>query len=262
MSVVRSITAALALAVAAGSAVADTVQMRYVGSPYVRGVSVTVLSQSPMAQNTAAGVLQHEFAAPASGLGLGLAGRTLQTWCIELQNISSVFNTYQIVDIAAAPVASSNNPNGTGPYGSARANRVHAVMGAALAAGWIDSYLQVVQNASASVLSDRAAAIQLLVWESLFEPGSNAVPVGWDLASGNFRSTTNAAMAANAATLIAGAEQLLASHFRFQGLYAAAGTAGQDQLVVVPLPPAVFGSAGILALFGIVRVSRKKRSAL
>lgn len=253
---------ALAVAVPAAAASADTVQMRYVGtSGFTRSIAITVASAPAHNGNYAVGALVHEFDTPATGLGLALAGRTIQTWCIELEGITHVFRPFDVVQVADAPVAAGNNPNGAGSYGDLRSRRVHAVMGAAIAAGWIDSNLQLVNIANANTQKDRSAAIQLLVWESLFEPGSAADPVGWNLSAGNFIAAASADVLARVNDLLAASQALLDARHRVNGMRAVAGRNGQDQLVIIPLPPAAWASMGLLGAIGVTRVVRRRRQS-
>lgn len=263
----NSLIATLVVAGSAASVLADTVQMRFVGTGPGENGNVTVASIGG-AFNTFAGAFRHEFAGPATGLGSALVGQTLQTYCIELEPVNNQFQPCEIEDVADAPNDAPGNPNFNGPYGALREARVHAVIGAAFLAGWIDSRMQLTASAQQA---GRGAAIQLLVWESLFEPGSAAAPSGWNLGAGNFVVNSGFSTGLGLANgLIASVNTLFSANYVFGGLRAVTGATNaqgghtniQDQLVVVPLPPAAWAGLGTLsAVFGLSYIRRRRLAA-
>lgn len=258
----------LLLAVLAGSAAsasADTVNMTFVGVGAGRSGQISYDGGTTF-HGTFAGILNQSFSGPATGLGTALVGQTLQSYCIELEGLTFATRNMEITSVSNAPVDPAGNPNFNGPYGAVRAARVAAVMGAAFNAGWIDARIQ----STGLMTNARAAAIQLLVWESLFEPGSNANPVGWDLTNGNFQTTGFAGAAAEVAAIVGDVATLFAGGYRFSGLRALVGQTNgngshtdiQDQLVVIPLPPAAWAGLGTLgAVFGLSVVRRRRLAA-
>ncbi len=259
-----------ATALVAGTASAvlgNTVQMRFVGMSAGESGTINVVSTGSVL-TTFAGALRHEFSGPATGEGLGLVGHTLQTYCIELESVNSNFQPCDVTSVAAAPNDAPGNPNFNGPYGAQREARVHAVIGAAMAAGWIDNKMQLFAGAD---INSRGAAIQLLVWEALFEPGNAGPLPAFNLATGNFFVSAGYATGLGYANgLLASVNNFLQAGYLNGGLRAVTGSTNaggghtniQDQLVVIPLPPAAWAGLGTLgAVFGLSYIRRRRLAA-
>ncbi len=260
----------VATALVAGTASAvlgNTVQMRFAGAFAGESGTINVVSTGSTF-STFAGALLHEFAGPATGEGLSLVGTTIQTYCLELESINTNFQPMDVTSVAAAPNDAPGNPNFNGPYGAVREARVQAVIGAAILAGWIDYELQLTAGAD---INSRGAAIQLLVWEALFEPG-NAGPIpAFDLSNGNFFVSAGYATGLGYANgLLGSVAALFQAGYVHGGLRAVTGATNaggghtniQDQLVVIPLPPAAWAGLGTLsAVFGLSYARRRRLAA-
>jgi hypothetical protein len=165
------------------------------------------------------------------------AGSSFATFCVEIQqNVASGPTVYNIVDLTDARIP---GPTLT----QAQADGINAVVANAVALGWIDGRLQADEGQENFV--GRMSAVQAAIWEAM------------DLDVDIFAAATSDA------TRDAYAQLLDASTFdgtlRVNGLRALATADGQDMLYVVPLPPAAWAGAGMLALAFGVRTVRRNR---
>lgn len=172
----------------------------------------------------------------AGDRGIGqFSGGNFSTFCIELQNVAGSSRSYDIVSLSDAP-----NPSGGGgipSYDAADVAEVAIILNAAVALNWINADL----SAGSAVSNDRLAAIQGHIWQSLFDGASFTV--------------NNASVQTQMNDLAA---QFDNSQTSFVGLHAMVNADTQDQLFIVPLPPAAL--AGLLTLGGLVGVKRLRRS--
>jgi hypothetical protein len=239
MKINALIASGAALAISA-SAMADTVQMKFVGTGLGRNVNVSVEGQS---FNFFAGQLRHNVIS-GTGVGESLVG-TIVTFCIELsQGTSASYSPFQIGDLDTAPE--------TDPMGAARAGAIRDLF------GFADAHL-----AANPMDRDFAAALQLSIWEVL-EDFDAAARATLDIASGDF-----SARKMNGSPLSAAIQNHLASLFDAIGDPLARGQVAdkqflslrseqhQDQVVMVPTPAAVaFGGLGLAGLTGLRRRRR------
>ncbi len=164
------------------------------------------------------------------------AGSSFRTFCIELgQRVGSGPVEYRIVPLTDAPLPGPS-------YSSVRADAVSAVMANALALGWIDSRLQA-DTGHADYLG-RMGAIQAAIWDAI----GGAVDIDSPGTSAFVRSAYAQLMNA----------QTFDGSLRMSGLRALTNSSRQDMLYVVPLPPAVFAGAGLLAAGFGVRAWRRR----
>lgn len=164
------------------------------------------------------------------------SGSSFRTFCIELRQTigSGGVVTYDIVDLTDAPLP--------GPqYSSSVANAINAVVANAVAMGWINNRLQA-DTTQANYLG-RMGAIQAAIWE----------------ATGD---TLDLNASGTSATVRSAYLELMGASFdptlRLNGLRGLVNASRQDMLYVVPLPPAAFAGAGLLALAFGVRALRRR----
>ncbi len=213
-----------------GAALASDFSAEFVGRHGVIG-GVTV---DGAAQNAGSWGFEYTSAIPGDAAGQFATTRFF-TFCIELQPISGGDVAYDIGDISSAPNPVSSN--GGVPYGEADSREVQAVVAAAMRLDWINSDL------SANTATDsQLAAIQGMIWSVLFD-GSTVAGVG-DVA------TWMSALAA---------ETALDPTARIYRMRAMTSMDSQDQLYIVPLPPAAFaGLATLGAIAGVARIRRNR----
>jgi hypothetical protein len=218
---------AVICAVTSGSALADSVEVRYTG---VAGDSIAMHLR--VAGGTYfAGHMNHVF---TSG---DRAGETFASFCIDFAESASTSGaTYEIVDIADAPMPGT-------PYGQVIADRINAVVANAAALGWIDNQLQADTNQTDYLA--KMGAIQAAVWEAF----------GSDINVGSDR-TTNALESYYSILMD---DQTFDSELRLHGLKAIVASGQQDMLYVVPLPPAAFTGLGMLGTIAGVRTIRRRK---
>jgi hypothetical protein len=164
------------------------------------------------------------------------AGSSFRTFCVELgQNVGSGPVVYNIVSLTDAPLPGPS-------YSQSVADAVSAVVANARALGWIGSRLQA-DTGQADYLG-RMGAIQAAIWEAI----GGAVDIDSSGTSGFVRSAYAELMDA----------QTFYSSLRMAGLRGLTNSSRQDMLYVVPLPPAAFAGAGLLAVgFGVRAVRRR-----
>jgi hypothetical protein len=174
----------------------------------------------------------HDGASRGSGIGQ-FQNQTFQTFCIELQGVSTSQRDWNVVDVAAAP-----NPGVPNSYGAAIAGRINAIVAAAIRLGWIAGDLS-------GATTDQATTIQAGIWAA----------IGSDNATIDAGDVSGPAINTLWATLFA--EYSDDTTALVSGLRAMTAPGSQDMLYVVPLPPAAF--AGLATLVGIAGVSRLRR---
>jgi hypothetical protein len=221
-----TMTAGLALAAGVGVASADTVTLNFDG--IAGGSNATRVRLA--ARTLPAGHLNYTVVA-------GAPAGSLSTFCIDLsQNVASGDVVYEIAEITDAPVP------GTATYSAAQAGAVSAILANAAQLGWIDSRLQ--GDSGQTDYLARMGAIQAAIWEALGET--------LDLNSGDTTPALHTAYDVLMDT------QTFDGSLRIAGLKALLSAGSQDVLYVVPLPPAVFAGAGLLATCFGVRAARRR----
>ena len=220
------VSAVLGMALAAGSALGGSVDLSYTG--VVGGTSAMHLRVANVTYY--AGHMSHVF---TSG---DRSGQTFNTFCIDVNESANPGPaTYQIIRLEDAPVPGS-------PYGPAKAAAVSDVVANAIALGWIGADLQA--NAAQTGHLGKMGAIQAAIWAAL----------GFDVQVG--ASQTSASLKtfyAELRTAMTTNDTMVTS-----GLRAIAAPGQQDMLYIVPLPPAAWAGAGLLAVgFGLRTVRRR-----
>lgn len=214
-------------AVAAGSVLADTVDLRYTG--IAGGTGATTLRVE--GGTYYAGHMNHVF---TSG---DRQGESFSTFCIDFaEHANTSGATYEIVDIADAPMPGT-------PYGQVIADRINAVVANAVALGWIDSKLQGDTNQTDYL--GKMGAIQAAIWEAF----------GSDISVGNHRTSNSLE---NYYSILMD-DETFDSSLRINGLKAVVAEGQQDMLYVVPLPPAAFAGLGMLGTIAGVRTIRRRK---
>jgi len=253
------------IALAGSVASADslgTLEMKYNGGGMLRsGLNYQGIESTSGGNVThaagVAGELKHETR-NRTGAAANLP-QYISSFCIELgQFTQSGYNNFDVVSIIEAPNPASNGP-GDNVYGVEVQRRIHSVLRAAIDAGMIDARLQPASGSTAAEM----AAIQLGIWEAIWETGStldlasgNSTLVGHDFGATNALNTALASLSASANNYIA-LEADDFGTFKVAGLVALTSSNAQDQLAVVPLPPAAFAGLGLLGAAGVVRRLRK-----
>ncbi len=216
------------LVLAAGSslAMADTIDAKYV--QIAGGNSATHLRVGGTTYY--AGHMMHEYTTGAR------SGEQFASFCIDLgESAVNSAKGYQLVDLADAPMPGT-------PYGHVIAGKINAVVANAVALGWIDDRLQA-DSGQADYLA-KMGAIQAAIWQA----------VGGDVRLN--AGQTNASLRNYHAVLMNSAT--FDHEARISGLKAMVAPGAQDMLYVVPLPPAAFAGAGLLAAaFGVRAVRRR-----
>ena len=218
------------VAASSGAALAADFRAAYTGID----PNATTVSATGFTGGIQGGYMNHNHDGASRGSGIGqFQNQTFQTFCIELQTVTTGQRDWHVVDIATAP-----NPGAPTAYGAAVEARVHAVIAAAIWLGWIGQDLS-------GASSDQATAIQGGVWAAIGAAG----PIGQFAVDGN--STVDALWATLWNRYNSNQTETVS------GLRAMTNRDSQDMLYVVPLPPAAF--AGLATLVGIAGVSRLRR---
>ena len=249
------IAAAGLLGLGAAPSFADTLNATYTGvdKNASRVVGVQIQGQPSLNGSYYAGSMNHTIHSTDSPALGGLTGKSVGLFCIEFeQNAQKSSNVYNVQTIDDAP----DNPNDSTNYGVIKSDKVHAVIAAALELGWMQRGKMLVKTGNKGLDRDRGAAIQLLIWESLFEDDN----AGWDLLDGEFiANVQNKAGIKNRVTdLLNSIDENQFLGERVSGLYALTSDQTQDQLVVVPLPPAALAGLAGLAIIGGVQYRRRR----
>ena len=238
----RFIAGIAAFAIAAGTAAADTVQMRFdhVGSG--RNVRVSIGSQS---FNCFAGQLVHNFSGGTGAAG-GLTGN-LTTFCSDLtQEVSYTGATYTLTGIQNLPQSS-----GFAAMGDTKKQAIYDMYAAAHGD-------QMGSNA------DMAAAFQLAIWEVIYDyDGTHTSSLS--LGSGNLKvgNTSGGTLSSGVLACASLLFNAIGQNAAQVGLMGFRNGTYQDQILqtvsVVPLPTA--GLAGMVGLGLVAYLKRRmKRS--
>lgn len=172
------------------------------------------------------------------------------TFCTDIFQFaaSKTFNVGPLKDAPNSP------PNGPGPMG---------VEKAAMVTHLYSNYYHLVSDSSAS--ATMASAFQIAVWEIVNEElstvlaGNFSLSSGWfkvgNMGSGDKLTAKNLAISMLNDVKTAWLGDLLKNDY---SLAAAMSDSGQDQIVIVPLPPAVLmAGVGLLGALGLRRRLRR-----
>lgn len=230
--------AAALVAAAAGTASADSVNVKFVGTG--KGSNVKIIAPG-VNQNVFAGQLNHEISG-GTGLGAILNG-TYVTYCADItQHVTSTTKSYSVVPIEAVPNVS--------PMGMTKADALRNLY--SLGAG-----VQLTPAAS----NDFAAAFQLAVWEVISDFNSNLGISSLSITDGTFeaKSTNGNALSSGITNHL---NSLFAGIFNLPEGSAPVEIAGishataQDQIVTVPTP----GALALAGLGGGLLISRRRKA--
>lgn len=242
---------AMLIAALAGSAFADTINGNFTGSVIGFGVNTT-------AGNYNVGALRHNWSG-GTGAAAAYVGSGIYTFCMDLSGAAS--GSFSLIGVTAAPNAATGNWGNSGAhYTVEQEKRVNAIAIAARDLGYLNGLGQFT-----SASNDAGVAIQLLVWESLWESTAGA---SWDVTSatgGSFRSfdVLNVSVTAIINSLTAAATSLYANASTQILVRSFSSTSSQDQMVLVPLPPAALAGLGTLAgVIGIGYIRRRRLASL
>lgn len=224
------LTAAVAVAASASLSLAGTVIATFNGVNPGQGVGALETSLGSI--GTTAGVFNWTR---TGGTHVGAPTGNFTSFCIELnQNISTGNSyTYNVINLADAPNPGLPVP-GVNGMGAAKASDIKKLWAA---------------YRSSVVGATTAAAFQVAVWEIVYETTSTySVSNG----SGNFYLTNAAGVVAQANTWLSSLGSLTAE----ANLAALSNDDYQDQVVAVPLPPAVLAGMGLMTVMGVGYVRR------
>lgn len=234
------VSSAALLAATSGAALAGDFWAQQSGFTGVGGI--TVVDGDSVSHTVAGGHIEFTYgvggspAGMAAGQFVGPQGSTFNTFCIEIDQGAGGLKMFDIVDLSNAPdPATGGNPNDPNSYGNTIATNIKKVVAAAIGLGWLNSDLS-----AASATTQQLAAIQGEIWKAIY---------------GNV-AYANGGVSTQAGTL-SSTVGLGTYGSSVKGLRAMVASNGQDQLYVVPLPPAAF--AGLATLVGIAGVARLRR---
>lgn len=241
----------------------DQVNMRYTGMGSGRSVGLQfwVGSTKVMDSNLFAGSLNHQFssggqsgvsAVQSNGAATFLSGRTVATFCTDiLEHVDSNWRTHNIRNVEQAPATQA----GQG-MGEQRSDRLSQLYGYGRTNGLLNEAGGWASDSGSDANKDKAAAWQLLVWEIVFGDAndSNWASTGALRVSGLSNQVRN---------YFAQFRDLSASYSTDLAGFRASSRAGsQDQLVIIPLPPAVYAGAGMLGLVFGAKALRRRQARL
>lgn len=221
-------TAAVGASMLGAVAMADTIEMSY---DNVAGGTSASQVRVDGEGTFYAGHMMHTFTSGSR------SGESFGTFCIDVREFARTgATTYEIIDLADAPQPGT-------PYGQAKADAVSAVVANAIALGWIGKDLQT--DSSRTGYLGQMGAIQAAIWGAL----------GYDIRDNHNRTSDEL----NYYYDILLDDSTFDSSLRTNGLRAAVASNQQDMLYIVPLPPAAFAGAGLLAVgFGVRQVRRRR----
>jgi len=229
MNTKRLALAAAAVSALTASALADSVDLQFIGTGLGRNVMVHLSGSSTY---VFAGQLYHNFS-DGQGAASSLDGNLL-TYCCELtQYVSQNKAEYELVPVEDAP--------STAPMGDIRAQALRDLY------AYADGDQFVTQNTEDN--RDFTAAFQIAVWEIVYDYDGTLASL--DIGDGELIITDR-----NAGGLRTGIEGFLADLFGaiglgadFPELYAVINPCAQDQLVMIPLPaPFAMAAVGLAAV--------------
>ncbi len=243
----------------------DQVNMRFagVGAGRAVGVQFWVGSAKVLDSNVFAGSLNHQFTTDAAGSASAVAptgsgnvlnGRTLGTFCTDiLERVDSNWRTHNLAEVTDAPTT-QNRANAA--MGDGKSNRLAQLYNYGQTAGLLNGQGGWASNADTGANKDQGAAFQLLVWEIVF---GDASETNWE-SSGALRVS---GLSSSVRNYFAQFRDLSASYSSdLAGFRASSRSGSQDQLVIIPLPPAFFAGAGMLGLVMGARYLRRRQAQL
>lgn len=243
----------------------DQVNMRFngIGAGRAVGIQFWVGSTKVLDENVFAGSLNHDFSTQAQ-VGVGavdenspgnaLNGRTIGTFCTDiLENVDSRWRTNNLANVIQAPTT-QNAANSA--MGFDKSNRLAQLYNYGQHAGLINGAGGWADATGSPTSRDKAAAWQLLVWEIVF---GDANDPNWE-SNGALRVT---GLSTSVRNYFAQFRDLSTSYSsEMAGFRAASRPGSQDQLVIIPLPPAVYAGAGMLGLVMGAKYMRRRQAKL
>jgi hypothetical protein len=257
--------AIIALAGISQSASADTIQGR-------------VMSQSTGYGQGNNGGYRHKFwggtgEAARYNTGTSEANATeVRGFCVDRNLLQEVVREYTLINVQNAPYL-PNQGNAGDPYTAIGENRLNAMAKAGKDLGILDSrgFLDaaftdanagdnLTLNAVTTTRKKWVDAFQKLVWESLYE--ADGAGLAWNLTGGTHTNGASSAAAANALSSYASSFLNTNIIVRILGVQGNSANQGQDQLVLIPLPPAAWAGLSTMAgVFGLAYVRRRRQLA-
>lgn len=264
------IVAALAACAVGSTAHADTqsfdqVNMRFAGTGSGRSVGIQfwVGSTKVMDGNYFAGSLNHEFttgavsganAVNASGSGSALSGSTIGTFCTDiLEHVDSRWRTHNLTNVEQAP---TTQESANAAMGDGKGDQLSKLYNYGLTNGLLNGQGGWASTSSSDSNKDKAAAWQLLVWEIVFGDANDS---NW-ASNGALRISGLSSQVRNYFSEFRDASAAMSADLA--GFRASSRSGSQDQLVIIPLPPAVFAGAGMLALVMGAKAIRRRQARL
>ena len=243
----------------------DQVNMRFagVGAGRAVGVQFWVGSTKVIDSNVFAGSLNHQFTTGAAGSANAVAqsdsssvlnGRTLGTFCTDiLEHVDSNWRTHNLTQVTTAPTT-QNLANAA--MGDGKSNRLAQLYNYGQSTGLLNGQGGWASNSDSGTNRDQGAAFQLLVWEIVFGVANEA---NWE-SNGALRVS---GLSSSVRNYFAQFRDLSASYSdNLAGFRASSRSGSQDQLVIIPLPPAFFAGAGMLGLVMGARYLRRRQAQL
>lgn len=216
----------------------DFVSARYVGPTegYTRKIAIQIEQSSTYSGIVDVGPIDFQFFAQAEGTGRSLVGSVLPTFGIEAESLFESERRYSLTEVAFGPEPVVTNLAGAGRYGQERQSLVHAVVGAAIQLGWLRPDGTIRDSFDDDLNRDRMAAVQLLVWESVFE--TRETPERWSVTDGSFTASLGQTpgVKAELAILAERATTVLEGNLSVEGLRTMTTRDSQDRLVIVRVP--------------------------
>lgn len=243
----------------------DQVNMRFAGTGAGRAVGIQfwVGSTKAIDSNVFAGSLNHQFTTGAAGSVNAVAqsdsssvlnGRTLGTFCTDiLERVDSNWRTHNLANVVNAPTT-QNVANAS--MGTGKSNRLAQLYNYGQSAGLLNGQGGWASNADTNTNKDQGAAFQLLVWEIVFGDANES---NWE-SNGALRVS---GLTSSVRNYFSQFRDLSASYSSdLAGFRASSRTGSQDQLVIIPLPPAFFAGAGMLGMVMGARYLRRRQAQL
>lgn len=249
------LAASAVTAVAASSALANTIRADFINVGPGLGVNYTKNGGTNFT-GTTAGVFNWKRLVNGSGganatnnawVGTPAQGQNFKTFCIELEDFVEDPTNFTVASLASAPI-----PNGTfGPMGVTRATLIKRL--------WAEYYDNVVNAVT-------AAAFQLSVWEIVHEEADkignvSVATTGSGIVKGRFHIQNGNSDVGNARSTANTWLSTLSGLTAEANLAALTTTTGQDQVTVIPLPPAAFAGLGLLGIVAVGQVRRRLGSS-
>jgi hypothetical protein len=268
----KTLFATAALLAAASVACADGLEGNFTGNLGLSN-AFRVWNGSSY-QTLSGGALQHSWRNGTGIFDSPLYERSeTYTFCCDIDPAGGGWSFYTAVRVTEAPVDGSGNPGEGGPYSATEADRLSAWVTACLQLNLLDN-AGFFNNASATLngtsytAAELGQAVQFGVWDSLWDDGTNS-PWDHSLGSGEgaaqnevYLSGTSAAVT-RLRTIIDYVGGVATGYLGGTGtklVRILAREGEQDQLVLVPLPPAALAGLGTLAAIGLIGARNRRRA--